>query len=74
MTAKRRVDNRSVKLTILVRGARDEGLVQEQDVTGALDVTYFDVPANRGSHTLMVTPIVTPSRPLWKRLLRLQSS
>jgi hypothetical protein len=46
-----------------VRSAGDEGNVQEQDVT------YFDVPANRGSHTLMVTPDPTPPRPLWKRLL-----
>ncbi|KAH9027747.1 hypothetical protein EDB84DRAFT_1499511 [Lactarius hengduanensis] len=66
VTAKRNDDNRSVELT-LVRGARDE-----EDVQGA---TYFDVPANRGSHTLMVTPIISiPSQPLWKRLFSLRSS
>ncbi|KAF8257011.1 hypothetical protein EI94DRAFT_101940 [Lactarius quietus] len=41
VTAKRRDNKRSVKLTIVVlRGVRDEGNAQEQDVA------YFDVPAN----------------------------
>ena len=59
-TAKRKVDRIPVKLTI-VRGARDEGNVQEQNVT------YFDAEG----HTIMVTPITGPSWPLSVRLPRL---
>ena len=70
VAAKRRIDRKPVKLTI-VRGARDEGNMPEQNVTLAPGVTYFDVPANRGSHTLMVTPIAISPRPLWKQLFRL---
>lgn len=65
VAAKRRVDRKPVRLTV-VRGGKSEG---KQDTT--LDVLYFTVLKNRGSYTLKVTPIVTPSRPLWKRLLRL---
>ena len=57
-----------MKLTI-VRSAVVGGDTQEQDVT--LDVTYFDVPAIFGCYTLMVTPIIAPSRPLSVRLPRL---
>ncbi|KAN0140924.1 hypothetical protein V8E53_001368 [Lactarius tabidus] len=72
VTAKRKVDKRVVKLTIVkaLRGTGDEGNVQ----LGDQNATFFDVHSNRGSHTLMVTLDHTPPQPLWKRLFSFWST